>query len=175
MDPTAPVVTYLFTDIEGSTRLWETEATRMADALARHDHLCRATVEAHGGRLVKMTGDGLHAVFVNPAYAVAATLELQRGMTTIGSDCGIPFKMRCGLHAGVSELRDGDYFGSAVNRAARIMGSAHGGQVLLSQAVVDPIIHLDRFPSRSPCSIQRKLDQRHSSGLRTKPRLTGLL
>jgi class 3 adenylate cyclase len=129
-------VTFVFTDIEGSTRLRETEPARMAEALARHDRLCRATVETHGGQLVKMVGDGLHAVFGDPAAAVAATLELQRGMAAISSDCGIPFKMRCGLHAGAAEARDGDFFGTAVNRAARIVGAAHGGQILLSQAVV---------------------------------------
>ena len=144
MVATTPAVTFLFTDIEGSTRLWETEPARMADALARHDRLCHATVEAHGGRIVKMTGDGLYAVFDDPVNAVAATLELQRGMAAIGSECGVTFKMRCGLHVGVSEVRDGDYFGSAVNRAARIAGAAHGGQVLLSQAVVE--LGKGRFP-----------------------------
>ncbi len=137
LDLPSGVVTFLFTDIEGSTRLWETEATRMADALARHDELCRATVETHGGRLIKMIGDGLHAVFRDPAAAIRTVLDLQRGMATIGSDCGIAFKMRCGLHTGEAQERDGDYFGSAVNRAARIMSAAHGGQVLLSQRVVD--------------------------------------
>ena len=130
-------VTFLFTDIEGSTRLWESEPVRMAEALARHDRLCREAVEAHGGVLVKMIGDGLHAVFGDPGAAVAATLALQRGMAAIAEDCGLPFRMRCGLHAGAAQERDGDYFGSAVNRAARIMGAAHGGQVLLSQAVAD--------------------------------------
>ncbi len=129
--------TFLFTDIEGSTRLWETEPARMGEALARHDALCRSVVEANGGQLVKMIGDGMHAVFEDPARAVASAVKLQRGMTQIGGDCGIAFRMRCGLHAGVSEMRAGDYFGSAVNRAARIAGAAHGGQILLSQAVVD--------------------------------------
>jgi predicted ATPase/class 3 adenylate cyclase len=140
-------VTFLFTDIEGSTRLWETEPTRMADALAHHDRLCRTAVETHGGRLVKMTGDGLHAVFGDPAAAVAAVLELQRGVAAIAQDCGIPFNVRCGLHAGIAQERDGDYFGSAVNRAARIMSAAHGGQILLSQRVVD--LGRQRFPDGS--------------------------
>jgi predicted ATPase/class 3 adenylate cyclase len=129
--------TYLFTDIEGSTRLWETEPLRMAEALARHDHLCRKTVDLHGGRLVKMIGDGMHAVFEDPSAAVAVVLQLQQGMAAIGGDCGIAFKMRCGLHAGASEVRDGDYFGTAVNRAARIMSAGHGGQILLSRSVVE--------------------------------------
>ena len=135
--PATRAITFLFTDIEGSTRLWENEPARMADALARHDALCRATVAAQGGQVVKMIGDGLHAVFDDPAAAVASTLELQRGMDAIAETCGIPFRMRCGMHAGASQVRDGDYFGSAVNRAARIAGAAHGGQVLASQSVVD--------------------------------------
>ncbi len=138
------IVTFLFTDIEGSTRLWETDAARMADALARHDQLCRATVEVRGGWLVKMIGDGLHAVFADPAAAIQTALDLQRGMARIADDCGIPFRMRCGLHAGAAQERDGDYFGSAVNRAARIMNAAHGGQVLVSQSVVE--LAKGRFP-----------------------------
>ena len=130
-------VTFLFTDIERSTRLWETEPARMADALARHDRLCRECVEHHGGHLLKMVGDGLHAVFADPAAAVAATVELQRGMAGIAADCGLLFKVRCGVHAGTAQERDGDYFGSDVNRAARIMAAAHGGQILVSQAIVE--------------------------------------
>jgi predicted ATPase len=116
----------------------------MAEALADHDLLCRTAVEAHGGRVVKMIGDGLHAVFDEPRAAISSALELQRGMSAIGVAYGIPFRMRCGLHVGASQLREGDYFGSAVNRAARIMGAAHGGQVLMSQAVVD--LAEDRLP-----------------------------
>jgi len=158
MIETSTAVTFLFTDIEGSTRLWESEPARMADALARHDRLCRTSVEAHGGHLVKMIGDGLHAAFGDPAAAVASVLELQRGMARISSECGIDIKIRCGVHAGECELRDGDYFGSTVNRAARIAAAAHGGQVLLSQAVVDlgrarfaksaDVVHLGRIRLR---------------------------
>jgi predicted ATPase/class 3 adenylate cyclase len=130
-------VTFLFTDIEGSTRLWETEPVRMAEALARHDRLCRDCVARHGGHLLKMIGDGMHAVFVDAAAAVAATVDLQRGMGAIAAECGLSFKMRCGLNAGTAQERDGDYFGSAVNRAARIMAAAHGGQILVSQSIVE--------------------------------------
>ena len=140
----AGTVTFLFTDIEGSTRLWETDPVRMADALERHDRLCRATVEVCGGRLVKMIGDGLHAVFADSAAALRAVLELQRGMASIAADHGIAFNMRCGLHAGFAQVRDDDYFGGAVNRAARIMAAAHGGQVLLSQVVVE--LSMGRLP-----------------------------
>jgi predicted ATPase/class 3 adenylate cyclase len=128
---------FLFTDLEGSTRLWDREPSRMAEALSRHDELCRDVIAAHQGHLVKMMGDGMQAVFGEAARAIAAVVELQRQVATLALDCGLPLKMRCGLHAGTAHRRDGDYFGTSVNRAARIMSAAHGGQVLLSQAVAD--------------------------------------
>jgi len=144
-DSTPGTITFLFTDIEGSTRLWEAEPGRMADALDRHDRMARECVEAHGGRVVKTTGDGLHAVFGDPVAAVSAAVALQREVFAIGAAVGIAFKIRCGLHAGIAHERDGDYFGAAVNRAARIMDAANGGQVLLSQSVVD--LGRPRFPA----------------------------
>ncbi|MEO8738511.1 MAG: tetratricopeptide repeat protein [Casimicrobiaceae bacterium] len=133
------VTTYLFTDIEGSTRLWEQEPERMRSALARHDELTRAAVEQHRGRVVKTTGDGFHAVFDDPLDALAATLKLQLSLADSEATGGVSLRVRSGLHAGVDERRDNDYFGPVVNRAARIMSSAHGGQILVSQAVVSLI------------------------------------
>jgi len=130
------ITTFLFTDIEGSTRLWETEPQAMRSALARHDAIARAAVESHGGRVVKMTGDGTHAAFDDPHDAVRAALQMQFALGEPNSTNGVALKLRCGVHAGPSERRDNDYFGTAVNRAARIMSAAHGGQVLLSEAVV---------------------------------------
>jgi len=135
-DSNTGAVTLLFTDIEGSTRLWEREPARMRDALARHDALARAAVEAHAGFVVKTTGDGIHAVFDDAGDAVAAAIALQAALEDAAAD-GIALRVRCGLHAGEVERRDADTFGSVVNRAARIMSAAHGGQVLLSQAVAD--------------------------------------
>jgi class 3 adenylate cyclase len=129
------VTTFLFTDIEGSTRLWEQEPERMSPALARHDAIARAAVQAHRGLVVKMTGDGVHAVFDDPLDAVAATLELQQALADPEATHGIALSVRCGLHLGVVERRDNEFFGTPVNRAARLMAAAHGGQVLLSQAV----------------------------------------
>ncbi|HXL84882.1 MAG TPA: adenylate/guanylate cyclase domain-containing protein, partial [Casimicrobiaceae bacterium] len=130
------VTTYLFTDIEGSTRLWETEPDKMRPALARHDAIVRTCVEGNRGTVVKMSGDGVHAVFADPLDAVRATLELQRTLVELGPTTErVALQVRCGMHAGVDERRDNDFFGSGVNRAARIMSVAHGGQVLLSQAV----------------------------------------
>jgi predicted ATPase/class 3 adenylate cyclase len=130
------VTTYLFTDIEGSTRLWETEPDKMRPALARHDAIVRTSVEGNRGTVVKMSGDGVHAVFADPLDAVRATLELQRTLVELEPTTErVALQVRCGMHAGVDERRDNDFFGSGVNRAARIMSVAHGGQVLLSQAV----------------------------------------
>jgi predicted ATPase/class 3 adenylate cyclase len=129
------VTTYLFTDIEGSTRLWETEPDKMRPALARHDAIVRTCVESNRGTVVKMSGDGVHAVFADPLDAVRATLELQRTLADLDPTESVALQVRCGMHAGVDERRDNDFFGSGVNRAARIMSVAHGGQVLLSQAV----------------------------------------
>ncbi|HSQ82297.1 MAG TPA: tetratricopeptide repeat protein [Casimicrobiaceae bacterium] len=127
--------TFLFTDIEGSTRLWDEQPERMKSALARHDAIARDAVESHGGHVVKMTGDGVHAVFADPLDAIQAVLQMQFALTEPQPANGLQLRARCGLHAGISERRDNDYFGTVVNRAARIMGSAHGGQVLLSDAV----------------------------------------
>ncbi len=130
------VVAFLFTDIEGSSQLWEHEPERMREALARHDAIVREAVAAHRGQVVKMLGDGAHAAFEDPLDAINAAIKMQHGLADPAATGGIALKVRCGLHAGVGERRDNDFFGRAVNRAARIMGVAHGGQVLVSQAVV---------------------------------------
>ena len=137
-EPSA-VTTVLFTDIEGSTRLWERDPERMRPALACHDAIARAAVEAHRGTVVKTTGDGIHAVFDDPLDAVEAALRLQQALEDPGATAGTPLRVRCGLHLGVVERRDHDFFGAPVNRTARIMAAAHGGQVLVSKAVADLI------------------------------------
>ena len=127
-------VTFVFTDLEGSTRLWERHPDAMRPALARHDQILRDAVEGHRGHIVKTTGDGLHAVFVTTRDAVDAALAAQ--MSLAREDWGAPgeLRVRMGLHTGDAEVRDGDYYGPATNRAARVMASAHGGQVVLSHA-----------------------------------------
>ncbi|MEO8506039.1 MAG: adenylate/guanylate cyclase domain-containing protein [Betaproteobacteria bacterium] len=139
------VTTFLFTDIEGSTRLWEQEPERMHEALARHDALARACVSGHRGTVVKTTGDGIHAVFADPLDAVHAVIALQLALADPAATGGIALRIRCGMHAGVEARRDDDFFGNAVNRAARVMSVAHGGQVLVSQAVATLV--LDRLPA----------------------------
>ena len=145
MHDASAVTTFLFADIEGSTRLWAREPERMRLALASHDVLARAAVEGHRGTVVKMTGDGVYAAFGDPIDAVHAALQLQQALLDPMATADIPLRVRCGLHVAVVERRDDDYFGNAVNRAARIMGAAHGGQVLLSQAVA--LLVAERLPS----------------------------
>ena len=102
----------MFTDVEGSTRRWETDADAMRAALAAHDEVLRCAIEAHGGWLFKHTGDGVCAAFSSPRAAVDAAIAAQRNLE-------LPVRM--GVATGEAELRDGDYFGTALNRAARVM------------------------------------------------------
>ena len=122
--------TFLLTDIEGSTPLWESQPEAMKAALASHDAILRAAIEARGGQVIKSTGDGIHAVFPTALEAVQATLQAQTILQTPLSNLQI--KVRMGLHTGEAEMRDGDYFGNSLNRTGRIMSVGYGGQILLS-------------------------------------------
>ena len=137
MNDQSAVTTFLFTDIERSSRLWEEHPEQMQRALQSHDRILRDAVLRHHGVVVKSTGDGIHAAFQDPVDALAATVDFQIALEAPDASDGLQLRVRCGVHAGVIERRDGDYFGSAVNRAARIMNAAHGGQVLTSQAVAE--------------------------------------
>ena len=150
MDTLLPAgnVTLLFTDIEGSTALWEERPADMRLALERHDAILRDAIRSFDGRIVKTTGDGIVAVFDDAKNAVAASLVAQRALQAEarrsthaaeapGARATIALKVRMGLHSGIAHAREGDYFGASVNRAARIMAIAHGEQVLLSSATAD--------------------------------------
>lgn len=128
----AGTITFLFTDLEGSTRLWERYPDGMKRALQRHDAILRSAVEAADGQVVKATGDGMMAVFDGAAAAVTAGLAAQRNLAAEPWGETGPLRVRMGVHAGPAEQRAGDYFGPAVNRTARLMAAGHGGQVLLS-------------------------------------------
>src|SRR5262249_16489042 len=130
-------VTFLFTDLEVSTRLWEREPDAMRAALARHDAILREVVGAHGGKVVKGRGDGVHAGVATADGAIGAAIDAQVAMGAESWDVSEPLRVRIGIHSGGAELRDGDYFGSAVNRAARLEAVAHGGQIVCSQATAD--------------------------------------
>jgi len=138
IESTATPVTYLFSDIEGSTRLWESDPALAARTLAWHDELSRTVVGRHRGTVVKMTGDGMHAAFDEAADAMAAAVDLQLALAET-ADGHAQISVRCGLHLGADQRRDNDFFGPAVNRAARIMGAAHGGQILVSRAVSERV------------------------------------
>jgi predicted ATPase/class 3 adenylate cyclase len=125
-------VTFLFTDIVGSTRLWEGRADEMRDELARHDAVAKGSVDSHSGHVVKMTGDGLHAAFPTAREAVSAAIAMQDALKARASSASVPLTVRMGIHTCEAQLRDGDYFGSGVNRAARLMSVGNGGQILVS-------------------------------------------
>jgi predicted ATPase/class 3 adenylate cyclase len=130
-------VTFLFTDLKTSSSLWEEEPEGMRAALARHDSLLATAVAGRGGQVLKHTGDGVLAVFATADAAVAAAVDAQRAL--VDEDWGAvgSLRARMGLHTGVAEERDGDFFGPVLNRAARLMGMAYAGQVICSQATAD--------------------------------------
>jgi predicted ATPase/class 3 adenylate cyclase/tetratricopeptide (TPR) repeat protein len=128
-------VTFLFTDIEGSTRRWEQHPEAMRTALARHDALLRAAIEAHGGYVFKTVGDAFCAAFSTAPDALAAALDAQRALFAEAWGPVGPLRVRMALHTGDAHEREGDYFGPPVNRVARLLSAGHGGQVLLSAAV----------------------------------------
>src|SRR5437763_982060 len=134
-------VTFLLTDIEGSTRLWENDREAMQAALARHDALAAAAIEQHAGVLVKSRGEGdsLFAVFARAGEALAAALALQQALLAEPWPVAAPLRVRVALHTGEADLRGGDYYGPAVNRCARLRAAAHGGQILLSLATEELI------------------------------------
>ena len=132
-------VTFLFTDIEGSTKLWEQYPEEMKSALAKHDSILKESVESNNGQLIKTTGDGIHAVFSTALDAIKASIHAQQEFQASGffKNLEILIPVRMGLHTGEAELRDGDYYGQSLNRAARIMGVAYGGQILLSSVTAE--------------------------------------
>ena len=127
-------MTFLFTDVEGSTRRWEADADGMRAALGAHDEVLRAAIEAHGGWLFKHTGDGVCAAFASPRSAVDAAVAAQRQLE-------LPVRM--GLATGEAEPSEADYFGAVLNRAARVMATGHGGQILLAESTASLLSGVD--------------------------------
>jgi predicted ATPase/class 3 adenylate cyclase len=132
-------LTFLFTDVEGSTRLWEQNPREMQTALARHEVLLRSAIADSSGEVVKTTGDGVMAVFDAPIGALTAAVSAQGALFEEPWPSSCPIRVRMGIHTGEAEARGGDYFGPAVNRTARIMAVGHGGQILLSGATAERI------------------------------------
>ena len=125
-------ITFLFTDIEGSTKLWEAHPEAMRGAVARHDTLLRQAVTGNNGSLFKTTGDGIAAVFALAPDALLTAFAAQQALLAEPWPEQTVLRSRMGLHTGAAELREGDYFGTALNRCARLMAAGHGGQTLLS-------------------------------------------
>ena len=131
------MVTFLFTDIEGSTRRWESDADAMRSAVVTHEKVLRTVIEAHDGILFSHTGDGVAAAFTSPRSAVDAAIAAQQALE-------LPVRM--GIATGEAELRDGDYLGTVLNRAARVMAAGHGGQILLQAPRPESPTGLNRRP-----------------------------
>jgi len=133
-EPHIGKITFLFTDVEGSTSLWEREPKAMSEALSRHDEILRTAIEAHNGYVFKTVGDAFHATFSAAPDALQAALEAQRALLREAWGPTGPLRVRMALHTGVAEERDEDYFGPTLNRVARLLSAGHGGQILLSLA-----------------------------------------
>jgi len=140
------VVTFVFTDVEGSTQLWEEAPESMMDALNLHDQVVSGAVEGNGGISVKPRGEGdsRFLVFRSAVDATRAVVEIQRGLDTSDWPTPRPIRVRASLHTGDAELQMGDYYGPSVNRAARLRGIAHGGQTVMSSSTYE-LVH-DRLP-----------------------------
>lgn len=139
MQPSEGERTFLFTDVEGSTKLWERFPEGMRTALARHDEIMRQAARAHDGHVFKTIGDAFCVAFLSPEQAALAAIEAQRGLQA--EDWGEvgAVKARMSLHLGTVEMRDNDYFGPTVNRVARLRDAGHGGQILITAAVGERI------------------------------------
>jgi class 3 adenylate cyclase len=127
-------VTFLFTDIEGSTRRWEADAEAMRTALSKHDQALQTAIESHDGVLFSHTGDGVVAAFASPRSALEAAVKAQ---------LSLELPVRMGIATGEAERRDGDYFGPVLNRAARVMAAGHGGQILVADSTAGLLSGVD--------------------------------
>ena len=130
-------LTFLFTDIEGSTKRWEAQPADMSADLARHDALLRAGIEERGGYIFKTVGDAFCAAFADPSAALGAALDIQAAIPRMAWRVQGGISVRMSLHAGTAEERDGDYFGPAMNRSARILSLVYGGQIVCSLSAAE--------------------------------------
>jgi predicted ATPase/class 3 adenylate cyclase len=135
-------VTFLFSDIEGSTQRWDRDRAAMQDALRRHDTLMRTAIAQHNGYVFKTIGDAFCAAFARPEDAVAAILDAQRALAEEDFSLVDGLRVRAAVHTGTADERDGDYYGPALNRVARLLAIGHGGQVLVSGVTRD-LAHSD--------------------------------
>lgn len=131
------IVAFLFTDVENSTAMWEQLGGEMASKLEAHDRIVREVIDVHDGYVFSTAGDSFSVAFRSTSDAVEAATQIQRALAASGGVEGI--RVRIGIHTGEASLRDGDYFGPSVNRAARIMSLGHGGQILVSETTASVI------------------------------------
>jgi predicted ATPase/class 3 adenylate cyclase len=174
-------VTFLFTDLEGSTRLWQEAPEPMRGAAARHDAIVRQAIESHDGYVVKTTGDGFHAAFASARDAINAAVDAQLALGTETWEPGVVLRARMGIHSGHAEVRDGDYYGTAVNKAARLMSVAHGGQIVVSLATEElvqdgevELVDLGEHALRDLARPERMFQVAHDGLAREFPRLSSL-
>ena len=144
-------VTLLFSDIEGSTMRWEAYPDAMRAAIRRHDRILHREVEAQGGYVFKTVGDEFCTAFDSPERAGAAAVAIQRALAAEDWSAVRGIRVRMAMHSGVTDERDGDYYGSAVNRVARLLTASHGGQVLVSAATAEALE--GRLSGASHCAI----------------------
>jgi predicted ATPase/class 3 adenylate cyclase len=133
-DPPTGTVTFLFTDVEGSTKLWERYPEAMGATMARHDEILREVMDSSDGFVFKTIGDAFCVAFSSAPYALEAALASQRALLSEEWENTVPLRTRIALHTGSADERAGDYFGPPVNRVARLLLAGHGGQILLSTA-----------------------------------------
>ena len=138
-------VTFLFTDIDGSTRLWEQSAAQMKIALARHDALMRLAIARNGGYVFTTAGDAFCSAFHTAPDALAAALDAQLALATEPWPEAAQIKVRMALHTGAAEVRDNDYFGQPLIRVACLLAAGHGGQVLLSMTAQELVKEIDTY------------------------------
>ena len=137
METKSELIAFLFTDIEGSTKLWESQPDAMRSALEWHDALLHRTIAAHAGHVFKTVGDGFCAVFASPSNAITAAVSLQLALLDPASRLPLPLNIRIAVHTGKAEERSGDYVGQALNRVARLLAAGYGGQILISQVTME--------------------------------------
>ncbi len=154
-------VTFLFTDIEGSTPLWESQPEHMRVALEVHNAAVLAAVASHGGQVFKVVGDAFNVAFSEPAQAIAASVEAQRRLRAAAWGQLGPLRARMGMHLGPAEIRQGEYVSShTFNRVSRIMSAGHGGQILISSEV------MEKIQARPPAGVTlRDMGQHRLKGL----------
>jgi predicted ATPase/class 3 adenylate cyclase len=161
--PGSGILTFLFTDIEGSTRRWEADADAMRLALDTHNETLRSAVTTHDGTVFNYTGDGMCAVFASPRSAIDTAVDAQRTLE-------LPVRM--GIGTGEAELRDGEYFGTVLNRTARVMAAGHGGQILIDGTTAGLLSGVDLISlgQRRLRDIAKLVDvyQVQAEGLRTE-------